>query len=277
MTNTIYLNHMAAPAVTARELLQFCGELGFSGAELRNDIAAGDPFCGEPAEKLGRYADSLGLDLLTINALQQCNRSEGVPMLLQSLQDIAKPARQAGVSAIVMCPVNDRSDPRTAQESLRDLERNLRAFVPVLAEYGLTGLVEPLGFPQSSLRSQRTALEVIDRIGSDRLALLLDTFHFALGPDTFTDLEQYPVSRIGLVHVSGVEEDLSRDRMTDDHRLLSGPGDRLETIQQLKTLIGRGYTGPLALEPFAARYGGLSRTELRKEIGAGLFYLRQNL
>lgn len=277
MTNTIYLNHMAAPAVSARELLQLCGKLGFSGVELRNDIAAGDPFCAEPPAELGRYADSLGLRLLTINALQHCNRSEGVSQLLQSLQDIAKPAQQAGVSAIVMCPVNDRSDLRTAGESLRDLERNLRAFVPVLAEYGLSGLVEPLGFPQSSLRSQRAALEVIDRIGSDRLALLLDTFHFALGPDTFADLERYPVSKIGLVHVSGVEEDLPHDRMTDDHRLLPGPGDRLETIQQLNTLIGRGYTGALALEPFAARYGRLSRAELHKEIGAGLSYLQQNL
>ena len=215
--------------------------------------------------------------MLTINALQQCNRSDDRQQLLQDLHTIARSAQQAGVESIVMCPVNDHADPRTQEEALRHLEANLRTFAPVLVDAGLTGLVEPLGFPQSSLRSQAAALRAIESSGQTCYKLLLDTFHFALGPDTFSELEQYPVQMIGLVHVSGVYESIPRTEMTDDHRLLLGPGDTLDTVRQLQTLIERGYRGPMAFEPFSPLYRSMDRAQVAQEVRRSLQYVEESL
>jgi 2-keto-myo-inositol isomerase len=49
----------------------------------------------------------------------------------------------------VLCPLNDGSEVPASETlgALRDL-------APLFAFYGIHGLVEPLGFPQSSLRSR---------------------------------------------------------------------------------------------------------------------------
>ncbi len=277
MKQNYFLNHMAAPGLVADDILLLCKDLELSGVELRNDIGDGDPFNGETPENIRQLSASLNVKILTINALQQCNRSENRGELLQSLQKIAEIARAAGIEAIVMCPVNDHDDPRSQEEALRDLETNLRAFAPVLIDAGLTGFVEPLGFPQSSLRSQAAALRAIESSGETCYKLLLDTFHFALGPDTFSDLEQYPTEMIGLIHVSGVNEAIPRTEMTDDHRLLLGPGDTLETVRQLQAIVERGYRGPIAFEPFSPLYRSMDRAQVAREVRRSVQYVQESL
>lgn len=49
-----------------------------------------------------------------------------------------------------MCPLNSRDDQRTEAERRRDLVHALRRLRPILDEYGIEGLVEPLGFENAS-------------------------------------------------------------------------------------------------------------------------------
>ena len=46
-----------------------------------------------------------------------------------------------------------------------DLRRSVQALRPILRDHGLTGLVEPLGFEESSLRLKRVAVDAIDAVG----------------------------------------------------------------------------------------------------------------
>ena len=103
---------------------------------------------------------------------------------------------------------------------------------PILRERGLTGLVEPLGFPISSMRTKAEAIAAIEAAGgADVYKLMHDTFHHHLAGET----ELFP-EWTGLVHISGVTDpDVAVDDMLDAHRVLVDGKDRLENIPQLKS------------------------------------------
>lgn len=69
-------------------------------------------------------------------------------------------AAASGAKALVMCPLNEGR-----QVPFDDLVAALKAMKPILEERGLTGLVEPLGFPVSSLRTKAEAVKAIDAAG----------------------------------------------------------------------------------------------------------------
>ena len=54
----------------------------------------------------------------------------------------------------------------------------------------------------------------------------------------------------GLVHISGVDQELPLDRLHDKHRGLVDGGDILGNIAQIIALM-EGYSGPCSFEPFA--------------------------
>jgi len=264
---------MAIPALSATELLQTSHSLHFSGVELRNDIGNGDPLRGEPVEKIRDLAAALGQNIFSINALQRCNDASIQEELIDTLQSLAGIGQDLRVSAIVMCPVNDRKDPRSGEQQYRELVSNLIALAPVFEDSGLVGLIEPLGFPQSSLRSLSTALRAIADSGKTCYRGLLDTFHFALGTDGFEDLNAYALDAVGLVHVSGVESDTPYDRLTDDDRVLVGADDRLETRRQLSLLRARGYDGFVSFEPFSPVIHKMAADEIVDELRKSASYL----
>lgn len=274
MTNKLYLNHIALPALSVVDLLHTSKELGFDGVELRNDIGSGDPLTGLEAAQIRDVAGETGQEIFSINALQRTNDPAIRSELIDSLQAIAKAARSVGAGNIVLCPVNDSDDPRSRDQAFGDLVDNLQVLAPVLEEWGLLGLVEPLGFPQSSLRALSVAFRAIGESGAGCYMGLLDTFHFALGTDDFDDLRRYPPGKLGLVHLSGVEENIPFEQMLDDHRILVGPKDRLETGRQVAALVGRGYSGPLAFEPFSPVIRETPPAQLLPQLRASAEFVR---
>ena len=61
----------------------------------------------------------------------------------------------------------------------------LTALAPLLRSTGVVGLVEPLGFPECSLRLKREALDAIDAVeGADVFKLVHDTFHHHVAGET---------------------------------------------------------------------------------------------
>jgi 2-keto-myo-inositol isomerase len=142
-----------------------------------------------------------------------------------------------------MCPLNDGT-----QVAHADVVAALKAMAPILRERGLIGLVEPLGFPISSMRTKRQAVAAIDEAGgADVYRLVHDTFHHHLAGES----EFFP-ERTGIVHISGVvDPEVSVDKMLDSHRVLVNGADRLKNLPQITALLALGFEGPYSFEPFA--------------------------
>lgn len=266
MNNTLSINHICAPRLPVPRLLELCAQTGFGGVELRNDLGTTDPLAGVPLSHVVDTAARLNVRIISINALQRCNDASIADQLVGQLRHLASLARDLGGAAVVMCPVNDHADARTPAQRIDETAANLSLFDPVFAEFGVLGLLEPLGFPQSSLRSLQDAGKAIAQAGASHCRVLLDTFHYALGPDTIEELSSIDPSTIGLVHVSGVTDPRPFEQLTDAERILLTPADRLQNAEQLAVLARTGYRGTISFEPFSPEVQALSDTALERAL-----------
>ncbi len=234
------INHITAPKLSLEDFFATARNLRLSEVEIRNDlpdiVGTVDPAAVKAA------AEKAGVTIISINALYPFNVWSGD--LPKRAVVMAGYAAASGAKALVMCPLNEGR-----QVPFDDLVAALKAMKPILEERGLTGLVEPLGFPVSSLRTKAEAVKAIDAVGGgDVYRLVHDTFHHHLAGETVFFPE-----RTGLVHISGVTDPaVSVADMLDAHRVLVDSDDRLENLAQIRTLEAAGYKGPYSFEPFAA-------------------------
>ncbi|WP_347266606.1 TIM barrel protein [Paracoccus sp. (in: a-proteobacteria)] len=242
------LNHITAPHLPLAAFLALAGRLGCDEVEIRNDIP---DLTGEDPALIARMARDAGLAILSVNALYPFNL--WTPDLAQRAERLADFAAACGAQALVLCPLNDGN--HITHSATVDALDHLTA---ILAPRNLMGLVEPLGFEQSSLRRKAEAIAAIAESGGfDRFRVLHDTFHHHLAAET-----QFYPRRTGLVHVSGIADPaLAVGEMLDAHRGLVDADDRLQNAAQLAALISDGYDGPISFEPFAAEVHGLDDIE----------------
>lgn len=243
------LNHITTPALSVEDFFALARRLGITEVEIRNDTP--DVVGSVAPEAVKDAAAKAGVTLISINALYPFNVWSGdLPARAVALADYAQ---AAGAQALVMCPINDGTPVARA-----DLVTALTAMAPILRDRGLTGLVEPLGFPISSLRTKAEAAAAIDEAGgADVYRLVHDTFHHTLAGET----EVFP-ERTGIVHISGVvDPGVAVDAMLDPHRVLVDAADRLENLPQIRRLLALGFDGPFSFEPFAPEVQALADPE----------------
>ncbi|HEX5079826.1 MAG TPA: TIM barrel protein [Geminicoccaceae bacterium] len=241
------VNHAVAPRKSFAELVALTQALGLDAVEMRNDLPATAILDGTDPAQIRDQAQAGGVRILSINALQRFNEWNTEREVQARM--LARYAQDCGAAMVVLCPVNDVAYRLAESERLNGLRLALRALAPILADAGVIGLVEPLGFQESSLRLKSEAVEAIEDQGvGDRFRIVHDTFHHYLSgePHLLPDWT-------GLVHLSGVDDPhLPLSGMRDAHRGLVGAADRLGNIAQIIALLAGGYDGRFSFEPFAA-------------------------
>ena len=243
---TFALNHIATPRLKVDAFFELARALGIDEVEIRNDLPGVAIADGTAPEAVRAAAEARSVRILTINALYPFDLWNAERAAQADV--LARYAAAAGAEALVLCPLNSVEDARSEPERATDLRAALAGLKPILELHGIMGLVEPLGFPESALRTKRKAVDAIDEIGAgDRFRLLHDTFHHYLAAER----EIFP-ERTGLVHISGVEDrSLPLNAIRDEHRVLVGPADIMDNIGQIRAMRAGGYLGPFSLEPFS--------------------------
>ncbi|MFB9914477.1 TIM barrel protein [Rhizobium paknamense] len=254
------LNHITAPKLSLEEFIALAARLGIRDIEIRNDLP--NELSQLKPQEVKAIAAAHGVTIISINALYPFNVWSGdLPERALAMADYAE---KSGAKALVMCPLNEGRP-----VAFKDLVQALSAMKPILEDRGLTGLVEPLGFPVSSLRTKGEAVKAIDEAGGQSVYKLVhDTFHHHLAGET----EFFP-EKTGLVHISGVVDPAVRvDAMLDSHRVLVDKADRLENIAQIKALLAAGFEGPYSFEPFAEEVHALA--DPLTAVGESMAYIR---
>lgn len=233
------LSHILAPRHSPAQFFAMARALGVTDVEIRNDTPNVVGTIA-PAE-VKAAAQAAGVNLLSINALYPFNVWNDERRA--QTEKLADYAAACGAQALVMCPLNDGTP-----VPLENVVTALKAIKPILESRGIKGLVEPLGFPVSSLRRKADAIAAIKAAGGEGLFKLVhDTFHHHLASETGF----YP-EWTGLVHISGVADpEVGVDKMLDAHRVLVDQRDRLGNVPQIRALQAAGYSGPFSFEPFA--------------------------
>ncbi len=260
------VNRMSAPTMPFAAFAAMAQRLGVQAIEIRNDLPGAELADGTPADDIAATARVHGLTVRSINALQRFDQYDATRA--EQARALVLYAVDAGAQALVLCPTNSRNDQRSDAQRHTDLVHALRGLQPLLADSGLTGLIEPLGFEECAVRRKSQAVRAIRELGGgNTFALVHDTFHHHLaGEDLF-----FP-ELTGLVHISGVEDPvLAVPDMRDNHRLLVGPADRLGNVAQLRTLLGAGYCAYVSFEPFAAEIS--AAPDIEQQLADSMAYL----
>lgn len=246
-------NHMVSPSLMPEALVDAAVKLDAVAIELRNDVGDNSLKDVETARRVGAKAADAGIQVVSVNALYPFNVWSDERA--RQTEALAKLAAASGATGLVMCPLNEGKMLEDTPEKAAGLRAALSGIRPILADHGLKGFVEPLGFPVSSLRFKRDAVAAIDDIGgADVFSLVHDTFHHRGAGE-----KQIFAGRTGLVHISGLEDvSISFTDMLDGHRVLVGPKDRLGNVEQLRQLFADGYDGVVSFEPFAKEVHGLA-------------------
>ena len=261
------LNHMTAPRLGWEAFLDLAQALGCVGVEFRNDLP-GKLFDGADPAGVGAAARARNLRILALAEVKMFN--DWSPAKATEALALIKIALAAGAEAISLIPRNDTVATDRA-ESFRVTERALRAVLPMLRDHGLKAMVEPLGFAACSLRYKDVLAEVIDAVdGRGSIFMVHDTFHHALagfGP-IYPDLT-------GIVHVSGVRDQIYLDDMRDPHRVLVDADDMLGNVAQIRALRAAGYSGPVSYEPFAPGVHALDAP--KQPLAASMEFIRSGV
>ena len=257
------LSHILAPRQSPSEFFAMARALGLTDVEIRNDTpnVVGTV---QPAE-VKAAALAAGVNLLSINALYPFNVWNEERRA--QTEKLAAYAAACGAQALVMCPLNEGRP--VSQEALVEA---LTAIKPILVAHGIQGLVEPLGFGVSSLRSKADAIAAIQAAGGEGVFKLVhDTFHHHLAGET-----EFFAAWTGLVHISGVADPaVSVADMLDAHRVLVDQRDRLCNVAQIRALKAAGYTGLFSFEPFATEVQELA--DPQTALAESMSWLRQQV
>jgi len=261
------INRKIAPNLGIEPFFQLVHGLGLNKVELRNDMRSGKVTDDLSHEEVRELAQRYGLEIVTINAVYPFNQADDA--LLAKTEGLLKDANGVGAKALVLCPLNDGT-PVSAEETIAALKK----LAPLFAKYGVEGLVEPLGFPVSSLRSAVHAQALI-RDASVPFRLVLDTFHHHLYEKAEDEFENgIDIDNIGLVHLSGVEDTRPTAELTDEERIMLSEGDLLKSVAQVQRLERMGYRGVYALEPFSSIMESWSTADIEREIRQSLSLLQ---
>jgi len=267
---TLSLNRIAKPQLPLPEFLRLAADLGMKYAEVRNDIPGQEVLDGLSDAALQKAQADTGVRILTINALYPFERAQSLPATLEKLKGLIADARRVGCPHIVMCPFNELGDTRSPAQRAEELVTTLNAYGPLLTAAGMVGLVEPLGFERSTLRTKKAALDGIRRCAYPKaFKLVHDTFHHYLSGET----EYFP-AETGLVHVSGVAKGKPKAAIQDDDdRILVDASDAMDNRGQVATLLKGGCTAPISYEPFGPSVRAMPVPELKKALAESAKYL----
>lgn len=238
------LNHMAAPKLPWVDFLELAKSLDCIGVEFRNDLP-GELFDGALPEVVGAAAKAAGLRILALAEVKAFNDwSDAKRDEAAALMPIAK---ACGAEKISLIARNDNKG-MSARERKANLDTALRELKPLLDEYDLVGLIEPLGFETCALRDKAEAVEAIEALGAkNRFCIVHDTFHHAAsgGGAIFPEYT-------GIVHISGVvKPNVKATELRDAYRVLVDEHDVLGNVEQIVALLDQGYNGAVSFEPFS--------------------------
>jgi 2-keto-myo-inositol isomerase len=263
------LNHSIAPLMPIPDFFALAKEVGVNAVELRDGLPPGWAFpessnvLNHDPQSIVRLANDSAIEILTINALQRFDqwnveRAEQARTLIGF-------AAAAGIRAIVLCP---SVTPVGSRALATGLPAALDGLQPLLEDAGVRGLIEPLGFPRSSLRTQGVVdAELARRGNSDCFGIVHDGFHHAIARD------RHYSPHIALVHLSGVPDlGLALEDLGDEHRVLVGPDDILDNMGQIRRLLGET-SAPWSFEPFAREVG--ASPTLAADLSSSMNYIRE--
>jgi 2-keto-myo-inositol isomerase len=242
------LNQATLMRTPTDEFLAAARAAGFAGVELRHTNIL-EYLQRRSARELARRLESLGLECVTINALELfslCPEAE-FASILDLCRRLMEVGEEIGCRTIVAVP-SFLDGPRTEADVVELTRERLARIAGVAARHGFRIAFEPLGFPACSVRTLDLARRILacDRLPG--IGLVVDTFHFFVGGHAAGDLERIGRDAIWLIHLDDAP-DRPPESLSDSDRVFPSEGS-FDLPGFFRGLSAIGYDGWVSLELF---------------------------
>ena len=221
--------------VRAVELVQAASEAGFDWISFDEKLLSAEGSQRVPVGDIAKAVADAGLRTLSIHSLGITNDSatdsDLAKPLLAAASELRAPYLACGISSPVDSAVLD----------------NVASLGELAGEYDAVLAIEFLPFlPVSSIGQTRDAIR---QCASGRALIVVDTWHFFLGPDGWDDLASLKPEEIAYVQFDDHPKLISTDLLdeTTQRRVLPGAGvfDLERFVKSMKAI---DFHGPVGLE-----------------------------
>lgn len=244
------LNGATVMPLDQEEEIRSVAAAGFDAVELRAPKIA--KFLeGSTLGRLRRLLEAAGLEVLSINALEEFNTLPDEELVFEECLKMARWARELSCPCLVAVP-GFAGGSKTEREVLETTRRRLDSLARIAEEFGVRVGLEFLGFSDCTVRTLTSAIEIVESIRRDNVGLVLDTFHFFLSGGPLREISKIPEGRLFLLHVNDVENRPAGE-LKDCHRVLPGRGV-LPAAEIWRALQARELVGHASLELFRPEY-----------------------
>ena len=214
--------------------------------------------------------DAIGLDVFSLSAFRQRGGQ---------FEALADRMQQVGIRCPEIAALMIGEDPAATEAQLAEFEPAVRALRPDwilvnsdhapsaasagefrraaerLGRHGARLAVEFLAI--SRVHSIADALELIDRAGVPDAGVLLDSWHFFLGPDSWDSLAELPMERLAYVQFDDHPAITTDDLRVETVDLRVFPGEGLFDLERFsRTLRSRGFDGLVSVEVLSKSWRG---------------------
>jgi 5-keto-L-gluconate epimerase len=244
---------------SVEESLAAVAAAGYDGAELavRNAGEVNGRELGALAQRLGLDIPAVGTgqmwgeERLSLTAVDEAVRQETISRVKQHIEL----ARELDALVIIGLVRGVFPAPEYQEDSVRWLEAGLRELGSHAAERGVRIAIEAINrYETAYIKTVEEGMDILERVGSDAVGLLLDTFHMNIEEPSMEESIRRCGKKIFHFHVA------------DSNRWYPGAG-HIDFASLLKALESTGYKGYVSGE-FLPQPDGA--TSIRK----GLEYLK---
>jgi sugar phosphate isomerase/epimerase len=114
--------------------------------------------------------------------------------------------------------------------------------------------------PFTPVSSIPIALDLVERVGRDRTAILLDTWHHFRGPDTFAVLDELDLEHVAYVQFDDALPAEGDDLVAETLHRRTFPGDgEFDLDHYCERMRAKGFDGVVSVEVLNAEWRGLDR------------------
>jgi 2-keto-myo-inositol isomerase len=198
------------------------------------------------------FAES-GIEPYSINSIERITFRDALAhaRLLEECEELCRIASEIDCPYIVVVP-SPLPAGKNRDEVIEESVHVLSALAGIAERYGVALAFEFLGQPGCSVQTLELADEIVRRVGSPRVGLVIDSFHFYAGGSRIESIDAVDASRLFIFHINDAE-DRPREQLEDRHRLLPGLG--ILPLKQIVTALRRtGYDRVASVEIFRPEY-----------------------
>lgn len=264
------INRCCAGGLSLEDFIKLANDVGVNNIELRTDIHKGSTVLDDmPIDRFNELQRMYNVHVANISAEFNLDDRSNLNEKLIEVTKLAKLGQRIGAKHILFTPIRNADDIRTDAQKFDDLVYNLRIFSDILGSVGVNGLVEPLGFGDSSLRFPWIAQRVLQEADAKNFKLIADTFHYYKAGITKEDFDnKIDVSRVGLIHLSAIPAKKSPEEADDaDRYFIHGDNnDVMESIKMADWFKNSTYCGLYSFEPCAPEINKWDYNKCKEEI-----------